>query len=280
MTGNHDERPAIGRATLRLDWADDAAAGLVRRPETPEDALAYLDAGSQAFAGLGTKPVELRLAPEALGIGPEDSHGILPQEPFAAVLSCSDARVPIELALGQAANELFVVRVAGNAPGSVCRGSLHYAAQHLPSVQVFAVIGHSRCGATTAAVDAVLRPDSYLGIATDGPLREIIDPLLAGVTFAHRTLLDVHGPQVVNSPHFRAHLITLSTLANTALSALVIEHDLGRACAFGVYKLSTRQVGVRRRDGWSAGFAMAPKDGREIDELVREAAYSLVDTSQ
>ncbi|CAJ1498392.1 carbonic anhydrase [[Mycobacterium] kokjensenii] len=276
MTGNHERRPAVDGAMLRLDRADNASGGPVRQPETPEEALAYLDAGSRAFAELGTKAIDLRLSPEALGIGPEDNGGILVQEPFAAVLSCSDARVPIEFALGQAANELFVVRVAGNAPGSECRGSLHYAAQHLPSVQIFAVIGHSRCGATTAAVDAMLRPENYLDIATDGPLREIIDPLLAGVTFAHRALLDAHGPEVVSSPDYRGHLITLSTLANTALSALVIEHDLNRACAFGVYKLSARQVGVRRRDGWNAGFAMAPKDGREIEKLVREAAESLI----
>lgn len=237
--------------------------------------MAQLDAGSAGFARLGSEPLELWLHPEALGFSPEADQDVPTQEPFAAVLSCSDARVPIELTLGQAANELFVVRVAGNVPGSLCRGSLHYAAAHLPSVKVFAVVGHSRCGATTAAVDATLDPGAYLTIATDGPLREIIDSLLAGVNFAHLALLHVHGADAVKSPVFRARLITLATLANTALSALVLERDLGRPCAFGVYKLSTREVGVRRADGWHAGLAMAPKDDEEISELVLNAARSL-----
>ncbi len=262
-------------ATLSLHWTGETGPPPVRTPDTAQDAVTLLDSGSQAFAQLGSEPLEWRLDPAALGFGPADNDGVLSQEPFAAVLSCSDARVPIELTLGQAANELFVVRVAGNVTGAVCRGSLHYAAAHLPSVKLFAVVGHSRCGATTAAVDATLHPDKYLAIATDGPLREIVDSLLAGVNFAQRALLHAHGAAAVDSPHFRARLVTLATLANTALSALVLERDLGRPCAFGVYKLSERSVGVRRADGFHPGFAMAPKDEDEITSLVLAAAGSL-----
>lgn len=275
MTDNNGtDRPA-GEVTLRLHWSDEPHRDLVRTPATAQDALALLDAGSRGFSMLGDHPVELRLPPEALGFGPEETGGILTQDPFAAVLSCSDARVPIELALGQAANELFVVRVAGNAPSSACRGSLRYAAEYLPSVKVVAVVGHSRCGATSAAVDAALDPGKYLTIATDGRLREIIDPLFAGVNFAHRALVQVHGPDAVEAPEFRDRLVTLATLANTALSALILERDLGLPAAFGVYKLSARAVGVRREDGWHDGFAMAPKDGIEITDLVQQAARSL-----
>lgn len=266
---------AVG-AKLALHWTDEAPDRSLQAPDTAEQAVALLDSGSAGFARLGSQSLDLWLDPAALGFGPEESDGVLTQQPFAAVLSCSDARVPIELTLGQAANELFVVRVAGNAPGSECRGSLHYAAQNLPSVKVFAVVGHSRCGATTAAVDATLRPDEYLKIATDGPLREIVDSLLAGVNFARRALVHVHGEQVTDSPDFHPRLVTLATLANTALSALVLERDLQRPCAFGVYKLSTREIGVRRADGWHAGFAMAPKSDVELTDLVVGAARSLV----
>lgn len=258
-----------------MNWSDEPHRDFVRTPATAQEALALLDAGSRGFARLGDHPVELRLLPEALGFGPEAAGGILTQEPFAAVLGCSDARVPLELALGQAANELFVVRVAGNAPSSACRGSLRYAAEYLPSVKIVAVVGHSRCGATSAAVDATLDPAKYLTIATDGRLREIIDPLFAGVNFAHRALLRVHGPHVIEAPEFRDRLVTLATMANTALSALILERDLGLPAAFGVYKLSARSVGVRRDDGWHDGFAMAPKDGTEITDLVEHAAQSL-----
>lgn len=275
MVDNHGSEAPAGGVTLRLDWSDEPGQRPPRTPETAQEALAILDNGSRGFANLADHPVELRLAPESLGFGPDETGGILTQEPFAAVLGCSDARVPIELALGQAANELFVVRVAGNAPSSACRGSLRYAAEYLPSVRLVAVMGHSRCGATSAAVDATLDPAKYLTIATDGRLREIIDPLFAGVNFAQRALLEVHGADAMDSPLFRIRLVTLATLANTALSALILEHDLGLPCAFGVYKLSARAVGVRRGDGWHDGFAMAPKNGTEIAELVQDAARSL-----
>lgn len=275
MNKRRDGGPAVAGATLRLHWSDGPQPDRSRAPASAAEAIVSLDAGSAAFARLGTEPLEMWLDPAALGFGPEDTDGVLAQEPFAAVLSCSDARVPIELAFGRAANELFVVRLAGNVPSAACRGSLHYAAENLPSVQLFAVVGHSRCGATTAAVDATMHPDKYLAIATDGPLREVVDSLLAGVNFAHRALLQVHGPQVVDASGYRARLVTLATLANTALSALVLERDLGRPCAFGVYKLSAREVGVRRADGWQPGLAMAPKNDAELTALVLDAARSL-----
>lgn len=275
MDGRRDENHAGGLATLHLHWSDTSRQTPLKTPATAEEAIALLNAGSRGFARLGTEPLELHLPPEALGFAPREREGVLVQEPFAAVLSCADARVPTELTLGQATNELFVVRVAGGVPGAACRGSLHYAAKHLPSVKLFTVVGHSRCGATTAAVDATLRPDKYLEIATDGPLREIVDSLLAGVNFAQRALVQLHGPEVVDAPRFRDRMVTLATLANTALSALVLERDLDRPCAFGVYKLSNREVGVRRADGWHSGFAMAPKNDTEITELLLDAARSM-----
>src|SRR5262245_34209942 len=36
------------------------------------------------------------------------------QSPYAAVLSCIDSRVPVEIVTGQASNDMFAVRTAGN----------------------------------------------------------------------------------------------------------------------------------------------------------------------
>lgn len=217
---------------FQIHWIDDPDSARTSLPQTAAEALALLDWGSHGFSRLGTEPLRLRVDREAFGMAPAgDADGILDHHPFAAVLSCSDARVPIELTLGRATNDLFVVRVAGNVPGSDCRGSMHYAAAHLPSVKLFSVIGHSQCGANSAAVDAMLQPHRYLDIATDAPLRGIIDSLLAGVHFADRALIHAHGEQARESPHYRARLITLATLANTALTALVLERELKRPCA-------------------------------------------------
>lgn len=75
------------------------------------------------------------------------------QRPYATILGCSDSRVPPELIFDAGFGELFIVRVAGNVVSPGVLGSLHYAALHL-STPLFVVLGHERCGAVSAALDA------------------------------------------------------------------------------------------------------------------------------
>ena len=84
------------------------------------------------------------------------------QKPYAIILSCSDSRVPPEIVFDKTMGEIFVVRVAGNIPDPVILGSIEYAAEHLGSPLVM-VLGHERCGAVTAAVDAKGKPEGNIG---------------------------------------------------------------------------------------------------------------------
>jgi carbonic anhydrase len=74
-------------------------------------------------------------------------------EPFAAVLSCADSRVPVEVVFDQMIGQLFVTRVAGNMVTAEILASLEYAAAVLGTHTIL-VMGHSRCGAVTAAIQA------------------------------------------------------------------------------------------------------------------------------
>jgi len=78
----------------------------------------------------------------------------LEQNPFAIILGCSDARVPAELVFYQGLGDLFVIRVAGNivAPSQI--GSIEFACQQF-GVQLVVVLGHTRCGAIQATVEAL-----------------------------------------------------------------------------------------------------------------------------
>lgn len=84
------------------------------------------------------------------------------QKPYAIVLSCSDSRVPPEIIFDKAMGELFVVRVAGNIPDPVVLGSIEYAAEHIGSPLIM-VLGHERCGAVTATVDAKGKAHGNIG---------------------------------------------------------------------------------------------------------------------
>lgn len=84
------------------------------------------------------------------------------QKPYAIILSCSDSRVSPEIIFDKTLGEIFVIRVAGNVPDPVVLGSIEYAAEHLGSPLVM-VLGHERCGAVTAAVDAKGKPEGNIG---------------------------------------------------------------------------------------------------------------------
>lgn len=77
------------------------------------------------------------------------------QNPFAAILGCSDSRVPAELIFNRGLGDLFVIRVAGNivAPSQI--GSVEFACQHF-GTQLVVVLGHSHCGAINATVDSLM----------------------------------------------------------------------------------------------------------------------------
>jgi carbonic anhydrase len=72
------------------------------------------------------------------------------QNPFAVIIGCSDSRVPPEIIFDQGLGDLFVVRVAGNILDDVVLGSVEYAVEHL-GVKLVVVLGHTKCGAVTAA---------------------------------------------------------------------------------------------------------------------------------
>ena len=73
------------------------------------------------------------------------------QKPNFIVVTCSDSRVSPELVFDSGLGEVFVIRTAGNVIDSVCIGSIEYSAEHLHS-QYLIVMGHTSCGAVTAAM--------------------------------------------------------------------------------------------------------------------------------
>lgn len=79
------------------------------------------------------------------------------QEPFAAVLSCADSRVPVEVLFDQTIGQIFVTRVAGNVLTPEIIASLEYGVAVL-GVTAILVMGHSNCGAVKAAIQGEKAP--------------------------------------------------------------------------------------------------------------------------
>ena len=92
------------------------------------------------------------------------------QEPFAILLGCSDSRVPAEIVFDQGLGDLFVIRVAGPVVAPSQIGSVEFAADRF-GTRLVVVLGHSQCGAVTATLEELRRPDE----THSRNLRSIVD---------------------------------------------------------------------------------------------------------
>src|SRR5882762_5512150 len=122
------------------------------------------------------------------------------QEPFAAILGCSDSRVPVEIVFDQGLGDLFVIRVAGNivAPSQV--GSVEFAAEQF-CTRLVVVLGHSGCGAIEATLEQMQRPTE----SQSRYLHSIVDRIRPSVASLLATELR-HDPQALAREAVRANI--------------------------------------------------------------------------
>jgi len=240
-------------------------------PADADEASRRLEDGNKQFAQMLTAAFDpatvsqvLRFDADDLGL-PREDGGPPTQKPFAAILGCSDARVPTEMIFGQACNDLFVVRVAGNVLGSECLGSLDYALTNLEdSLKLVVVLGHSGCGAVTAAVDAFIDPTRYLEFASSHPLRAVVDRIFVATRAAHSAILGLYGPSAEQSAGFRRALIETTVVLNAAVTAATVQAEFSKRLSpdqrvvFGVYNLVTRRVKVSLESDDNVAIRMVP----------------------
>lgn len=244
------------------------------RPASAREALDILEAGNRGFcdlvdrARLQSDAAEATVIPcdaRLLGVAAE---GAAPaQEPFGVLVGCADARVPPQMIFQRMSNELFVVRVAGNVIGDDVLASVEYAFEHLrEGLRVAVVLGHTGCGAVTAAVDVYLRPLRFSEIGATRSVRALVYRLLLPVRAAARALEVVWGADVVDNPGYRTALVETAVCLNAGETAFQLRRELRVAggddfdVAFGVYDLATNRVGLPGPEDVDAtsGLTLAP----------------------
>ncbi len=110
---------------------------------TPEQVLQILKEGHERFRSGRRLTRDLGRVVDATAKG---------QHPLAVVLSCIDSRAPAELIFDLGVGDVFSVRVAGNVASRKILGSIEYACA-VAGAKLILVMGHTRCGAVTAAVN-------------------------------------------------------------------------------------------------------------------------------
>ena len=182
----------------------------------PDQALAQLLAGNERFVAKKMTSFD-----EDLAILKQNTAS--KQEPFAAVLSCADSRVPVELVFDQSIGHVFVTRVAGNVATVEMIASLEYGAAVLGTKAIL-VMGHSNCGAVKATID---------GKAVPGQISALYAPL--------RPAVDAAGPDLTAAIKANAKIqAELLSHASPVLAGLIKEKKL--VIAAGYYDLASGKV--------------------------------------
>jgi len=152
-----------GETVFGQHGIDDDTADL-----TPDQALAKLTEGNARFVTM--TEVEPNLSTTRLMTVAEG------QRPFVGGLGCVDSRVPPELVFDRGLGDIFDTRIAGAISDDAAIGSLEFGVDEF-GVPLLVVLGHSRCGAVTAAVKELApgagRPPGRIGA--------VVDPIIPAV---------------------------------------------------------------------------------------------------
>lgn len=169
---------------------------------TPDAALAQLMAGNARF--MTTKLTSFQEDLDILRQGTVEK-----QEPFAAVLSCADSRVPVEIAFDQSIGHVFVARVAGNFVTSELIGTLEYGAAVL-GTRVIMVLGHEGCGAVSAAIAGKAVPGQISAVYR--PLRPAVEQAGADLTAAIKANARIQADLLATASPVIAEMIKQGTV--------------------------------------------------------------------
>jgi carbonic anhydrase len=157
------------------------------------------------------------------------------QQPWAVVVTCADSRLSPEILFDAGLGDLFVVRNAGNSvQGSINTASIEYAVDHLRSNLVL-VLGHSSCGAMTAAVQGEPRDDHH-------SMDELAAVLKVPVDQAKDAVVGLKGKALLDEAIERNVLFQMKELLKTS-PLIAAEAEKGTVKVVGgIYDLETGRV--------------------------------------
>ncbi|WP_414660367.1 carbonic anhydrase [Horticoccus sp. 23ND18S-11] len=216
-----------GKATLLLLVAC-LPAGLIAsdakdaKPKVSADAaLQLLMAGNARFAAGG-----LLHPDQSVSRRTDLAKG---QKPFAIILTCADSRVAPEIYFDQGLGDIFVLRNAGNILNDHTIGSIEYAVEHLGAGLIM-VIGHSKCGAVSAAAAGGHAP---------GHIQSIVESIVPAVKASE----EESGDKVENAVRANARMVAAALRSSDPILSEAAKHGHIKVVA-ARYDLSSGKVEV------------------------------------
>ena len=163
------------------------------------------------------------------------------QFPLAVILSCIDSRTPGEIIFDLGLGDIFSIRIAGNVAKDKVLGSLEYACAVAKS-KLIVVLGHTRCGAVTSAVDLTIRGQSALEATGCQHLDSLVNEIqqsIPVVTSSHTISATPEFIDLVAEENVRRTLTKIREQSQT-LRRLEAEGQI--AMVGGIYDVSSGSV--------------------------------------
>ena len=137
---------------------------------TPTEAWNVLKEGNRRF-------VESRPIHPSQGIADREAL-VDGQSPHVVLFGCGDSRLAAEIIFDQGLGDMFVVRTAGHVLDQAVLGTIEYGADLL-NVPLIIVLGHDKCGAVGATLDALDNLNLPRGYVRD-IVEKVAPSILAG----------------------------------------------------------------------------------------------------
>src|SRR5262249_5576648 len=156
-------------------------------------------------------------------------------------------------------------------------------------LKLVTVLGHSTCGAVSAAVDTYLNPRDYADIASTHALRSLVDRIMVAVRNSSKGLERQCGREVVHNPGYRDALLEMAGYLNAAVTAFDVAREIAMlgnkdlTVVYGVYDFismrvhaSPHEAGDGEMKSVKPQLAVAPSAPREFETLVTHLAEGIL----
>lgn len=223
------------RLTDQIQYIDYCSQSL-QSSTTPEQVLQILKEGNERFRQ------GQRLTRD---LGHQMLAASQSQFPLAVVLSCIDSRAPTELIFDLGLGDVFSIRIAGNVVSPKVLGSMEYGCA-VAGAKLILVLGHTRCGAVTAAVNFATSPQSAAQATGCQHLDFVVRDIQQSIDHEYHLTAAKFSSQehetYVDTVARRNVLLSIQSIVNqsSTLSELIREGRI--AIVGGMYDISTGKI--------------------------------------
>ena len=203
---------------------------------TPHDVLQILKDGHGRFRAGQRLTRDLGRQVRATSTG---------QHPLAVILSCIDSRAPAELIFDLGLGDIFSIRIAGNIITREVVGSMEYACA-VANAKLILIMGHTRCGAVTAAVELASSADSAVhatGCQHLEPIMQVIQQSIDPDTHERFLQMTIPEKEVFINGVARENVARVADIILGQSLTLNSLHRAGRVAIIGaLYDVVTGEI--------------------------------------